>query len=288
VVAEELKVKVSADTRDAEQGLSNVKSKSDSAGSSMDDASGSASGFGTSLRRFGPQAAAAAAAIGVIADQARRSLDAWSELEMAHQRMSAAVEVSGENAEEIIPQYEELASNIQDITTVSDGAAMEMISLAQSMGVTSRDMDQVIRGAVGISRTFGINTQRAIRGVTEAMQGNFTLLQRYIPQIREAEDEAEKLAIVQETMADSFSMAEAETETYQGSLEQLANSWSDLREEQGRFLAELAQPLIDWADEFVSQLSKQAQYINDLREANEAVDEGTASEEQRIDVLSTR
>lgn len=233
MVAETLKVEVEADTQRAERNLSNVQ--------------GESKNTGRSFAAMATKIAIATAAFAAVANEMRKSLKAYSELESAQNRVAAAAEINGENLDDVIPKYNRLASEIQELTVVSDDAALEMIALAQQMGVTSGQMDEVVRGAVGISRSFGIGQQQAIRAVTNALEGNTDQLGRYIPAVRNASTEAEAIAATHEAMANSFAMAEAETDTLAGRQAQLSNAISDVRETIGEFLAGPAGSMIDWA-----------------------------------------
>lgn len=207
----------------------------------------------------------------------RQSFDAFARLEAAQNRMATAAEMAGENVDRVVPQYNALAAEMQQLTVVSGGAATELIALAQSMGVTSRDMGQVVRGSIGLSRALGMDTTSALRAVTNAMEGNFTQLQRYLPQLRTATTDAERMAIVQKAMSDSFEVATRETQTVSGTIEQYRNAIGSLREAQGALLAQSARPLLEWARDLAVQLAASAAATVQLQEAQRRAQEGTAS-----------
>lgn len=266
--ANEIRVIVRSEVRQAQQGLGNMQR---SIGQTERSAMSMAAGF-----------AAAGVAIAGVVREARASLNAWSELEAAQNRVAAAAEINGENLDLVLPQYQELAAEIERVTVVSDDAALEMIALAQSMGVSSREMDQVVRGAVGLSRTFGIGQQQAIQAVTNALDGNFTQLQRYVPAIQNADTEAEKMAATQRAMADGFEIASREVDTLAGRTAQYQNAISGLREQAGRFIAGEAQGLLSFATNLASDLAEGVQHFNHLRDAQAAAARGNEDLQDRI------
>ena len=252
MIAEELKVVIRAETAAAVREMNQVQNTSKRTAGE--------------LTKLVAGWASVGAAVALFVREASASLKAFAELEEAQNRVAAAVEVTGENVERVLPQYQRLATDIQSMTVVSDGATFQMIALAQSMGVTSRDMEGVIQGAVGLSRAFGMNANTAIRAVTNAMEGNFSQLERYIPAVRAAGTETEKMAALQEAMGQSFEIAKRETDTLAGSYAQFQNALSDLREQTGGFLAGPARGLITWATDIVSNMAEARGQLNTLME----------------------
>jgi len=266
MIAEELRVAIRAETAGAQREISRVGQSSERATQSF--------------AKMAAKYASAGAALALTVREIRQSLRAWGDLEAAQNRVAAAAAVNGENLDEVIPKYNQLASDIQELTVVSDDAALEMIALAQSMGVASSDMDEVIQGAVGISRTFGMNTNQAIRAVTNAMNGNFQQLQRYVPAIRDADTEAEKLAATQELMANSFEQAQAETDTYLGQLAQMENAFSDVREEMGATIARGVEPFIGVLTRFANRTAEAMGRSRELRDIIAGLNDETGDGER--------
>lgn len=274
MVADELRVMIRAETR---QAVNQMRRAQKQTGDLHKAALKMVAGF-----------ASVGAAMRMLQREFRQSIRAWADLEAAQTRVAAAAELNGEHLQTVIPQYHALAAEIQELTVVSDSATLEMIALAQSMGVTSRDMDQVVRGAIGLSRTFGIDTQQAIRMVTNALEGNFTQLERYLPQVRNAQTESEKMAAVQQAMATGFEMAQAEINTVAGRMARYENAVSDVREEIGRFLTGNGQNLLTWATDLAQRTAGAIEAINELREAYRADAEGVATAQQRLIVLQDK
>ena len=85
----------------------------------------------------------------------------------------------------------------------------------------------------------------AMKMIANAFEGNYQMLARYIPALRTAKTEAEKMAILQEAMASGFQMATAEGETFGGRLEQLNNAQGDFLETLGQITATIGKPFIE-------------------------------------------
>lgn len=241
-----------------------------------------------SLARHALAFAGVTGAIATLNRTIRDSLQDWADIEAAQNRVANAARIAGEDVQTVVPRYHELASEIQELTVVSDTAALEMIALAQSMGVASSDMDEVVRGAVGLSRTFGIDTQQAIRAVINAMEGNTEQLGRYIPAVRNASNEAEAMAAVQDAMANGFEMAQAETETLAGRQAQLGNAISDVREEIGQFIAGPGGGMIEWATDLANRLADQLGLMNEIRAARDRLAAGEGDRRDEITLLENQ
>lgn len=173
--------------------------------------------------------------------------------EQAETRLAAAIRATGGDVEELMTQYTEFASEIQQVTTIGDEQTLGLLQTAQSLGITRSRMQEATKGAIGLSKAFGLDMKMALRGVALAYEGNYTQLSRYIPALRTAGDEAERQAILQEAMTNGFQIARAEAESGTGAMLQLQNSIGDLKEQGGKMLTEFLTPSIRSLTEFVTR-----------------------------------
>jgi len=213
--------------------LINILTKGDAKGAgkikrSLDDVAASATRAGKALTLSvtAPLAAMAALAVRTYAVQEK------AELELA-----AAIKSTGGEVDTLLAKYKTLASEIQQQTIIGDEQTLGLIATATQMGITGDQMVQTIKGAVGLSKAFGLDLTMAARASAAAMQGNTTLLTRYIPQLSTVTDESEKLRLVTEGMARGFSQAEAEAASTTGQIAQAKNAMGDLFEVIGAQLA---------------------------------------------------
>jgi hypothetical protein len=258
MVAEELKIVIKADSKRAHKSLRGIEQQTQKTTKSM-----------ASMKKLlvrGLGFAAAAVSVGALTKAMRASVEAYGQQVTAERTLAGAIEATGENAEELLPRYKALASEIQSVTTVGDESTLALMQQAQSMGISSDKMEEATKGAIGLSKAFGIGTQQAIKGVANAMQGNFQTLQRYIPALRTTEDEGEKMAIVQKAMADGFKVAESEAGSAYGEIKQLSNSFGDLQEEIGESLSKGMQPFTSALKTLVENATNAVSAMNDLNE----------------------
>lgn len=168
---------------------------------------------------------------------AAATIQAFGRQEMAVQKVASAIRSQGGSVSEVLPIMQNLASEIQRITTYGDEQVLEMQSLAAAMGVASDQMAETIQNAIGLSSALGMDVMTATKAASAAIQGKTTALQEYIPSLAKCSTEAEKLATVQRLAAGGFEQARDRVDTLDGKLKQAANAWGDLQEVVGEAFA---------------------------------------------------
>ena len=169
-----------------------------------------------------------------------KSIEAFGRQEMAVQKLTAAVRSNGGNVSEVLPIMRQFASEIQRITTYGDEQVLAMQAMASSMGVSSDQMQGVIRSTIGLASALNMDVMTAVKAASAAVQGKTGALQEYIPALSKCKTEEEKLAEVQKLSASGFAQAKAEAETTSGRLKQCANALGDLAETAGGVFAPVA------------------------------------------------
>ena len=229
-------------TANLDKGIANVSKKMKALGGSMKK-------LGTTLSA---SVTAPIVAFGAL------SVKAFAEQEKAEAALTAALKASGQERGQFyemnIDSLQRTAAEIQKMTTVGDEMALSLMQQGISMGLQVDQMEEATKGAIGLSEAFNIDMKTAMRAVSASMQGQTELLTRYIPQLRGVDDQAERVAIVQQAMADGFVLATAEAETTEGKIKQLKNSFGDFQEQIGAIVAEYLTPLIEKLKGFVEQL----------------------------------
>lgn len=167
----------------------------------------------------------------------KSSMDAYARQEGAEANLAAAIRATGASAGNTTAALKALAENLQRITTYGDETTLEMQALAVSLGVPTGKMQDCIEGAIGLSKALKIELKQATIISAQVLQGKTEKLNEYLPALKNAETNAEKLAIAQMAMARGFSQAKAETDTLAGAAKQCANIWGDNAELVGKSLA---------------------------------------------------
>jgi len=147
---------------------------------------------------------------------------AYAGQETANKKMAATFKALGENGEQAVKKWGKFATAIQRTTTLGDEEVMGLVTLAKTMGVANDRIESVTKGAIGLSKAFGLDLNSAMKMSVLAMNGEYEMLGRYIPALRSATTESEKAAIVQKAMAAGFDVAKAELGT-------IAGAWTALK-----------------------------------------------------------
>jgi len=208
-------------------------------------------------RRLTMQLTAPIVAMGALA------VKAFAEQEQAIAKMQAAIRANGKDVATVTADYRKFASELQKVTVVGDETTLALLQLAETM--QAADPKQAVEGAIALSRALGVDLESATKMAVQAQQGQFTMLQRYVPALRSANSDTEKAAMVQKLYADGMELAKAETETTTGRLLQMKNAMGDLAEEFGGILADYITPFIkrlkELADRFQGLTDRQKKNI---------------------------
>lgn len=162
---------------------------------------------------------------------------AFGQQERVEIGLAAAIEATGRNVDRILPKYRELATEIQGLTEVGDEQALGLMAVAKQMGVQEAQMQATIEGAIGLSKAFNLDLTMATRAASAAVQGQTSLLTRYIPMLSDVASESERTAMVQQAMAAGFAQAKAEAEGFAGQQAQIKNELGDVKEQLGAIFA---------------------------------------------------
>lgn len=151
--------------------------------------------------------------------------------------LTMAIELSGDAVGPTIDQHKEWASALQNVVNVGDEVTLGLMKQASMLGVSNDQLQDVTKAAIGLAEATGMSLQSALTKTNEAINGNASGLQRYLPALRQATTEEEKLAIIMETSQKGLAQKADRAKTAQGAGERLANSWGDFLEVIGKAMA---------------------------------------------------
>lgn len=168
----------------------------------------------------------------------KASIEAFAAQELAERKLE---QQTGGN----IDANKEFASSIQEVTTVGDEAVLQLQQMGLAMGVAEENIEDASKGAIGLSKAFGIDLNTAMKLVANATSGNTSALTRYIPELKTVKSETERMAIVQKKMAEGFDLAKAEADTFTGRMKQLKNAQGDVLESVGRIVSVFGKDFVE-------------------------------------------
>jgi len=165
--------------------------------------------------------------------------------EAAEFKLAAALKLSNNASGISIESLKDYASKLQGVTTVGDETSLKLMQLGLSMGISAEQIRGATKDSIALSKSLGIDLTASMKMIALAREGDYNMLQRYIPALKTATTQAEKEAIVNKTLADGFKIAQAERKTYLGQIEALKNQWGDFVEKVGSAVIPVITELID-------------------------------------------
>ena len=189
--------------------------------------------FGNSVKKIGG-IIAGAFAVRKIIQFGQKAVEAANIQAQAEQKLASQVAANGKAVQATMTDYKNYASELQKITTVGDETTLQLLQMAETM--QSPAPKEAAKGAIALSKSLGVDLQSALKMVTLAQEGEYTMLNRYVPALRAASTEAEKAAILQKTLADGFEIAKTEALTGSGAITQMQNALGDVSEQVGSAL----------------------------------------------------
>ena len=186
------------------------------------------------------------------------SVRAFGEQEKAELRLRAALQANGRQVDQLFQKYNQFAQQMQAITVIGDETTLAMLAQAESLGLTGDAAERAVRNSIAMQSAFGVNAESALRYTAALEQGNATMLTRYIPTLRDIEDESERAAKAQEVLGRAFSAAEAEGQSVSGMFVRLKNAVGDALEDIGESVSE--------AFNFQEVIPRAIERVNELRD----------------------
>ena len=174
---------------------------------------------------------------GAIAGFGISSVKAFGEAEKADINLASALKLHGENVDKLLPKLQQYASAIQKKTVYDDEDVKGIMALASQLGIHGSQMESVTKSAIGLAEATGMGLEPAMRMIIKASQGHTETLMRYGIAIDKTGTKQEQFNQVLKFGSDSFALAQVRGNGLIGTMEKMGNSWGELKEKVGGFLA---------------------------------------------------
>lgn len=205
---------------------------------------------------FGPAMILGAVTAAVVAvkkfgDAVIATYRAIGDKERAVSSLAKALENNGKDVDLTRNKYLAFADEMQKVTNVEDDLVVKLLTLAENM--RAADPMEAVKGAIALSKAYGIELTQGVKMATLAQEGNFNMLSRTIPALKTATTASEQLAIYQQAVAGGFKIATSEAADSLGVMEKLKISWGDFSENLGKVTQTNVQGffsgLVEWLDD---------------------------------------
>lgn len=173
-----------------------------------------------------------------IIDIGKQAITEWTKQEKAVKLLQSAVGGSVEN-------FVKYSGVMMNAVGIQDDLILETMKMGSVLGIAKDELQNATQSAIGLSKAFGVDLDTAMRMVVQSTEGNYRMMTRYLPSLRNATNESEKLAIMNGAVAKGMKLAGAEMSTFAGKSNDLQNQLGEVKEEFGKIITQGLTPLID-------------------------------------------
>jgi hypothetical protein len=195
-------------------------------------------------------------------------VEAYRVQEQAEAKLKSAILATGQSAELSAQNLIDFAGELQHVTTFGDEATISAMAMLQSLASLSEDGFKKITPLIqdfAIGMSVDLETAASLVGKTLGSTTN--ALSRYGVVIDMTGTKEEKLAELTTVLESKFGgMARAAADTATGSMTQLQNAMSDLKEAGGGAIAVFLQPGVKWLTRLAEEAKKSFERFTDLNE----------------------
>ena len=136
------------------------------------------------------------------------------------------------------------ANAIQGVTTFSNDALIAQQAFLASLEFSESQIKDIINASVDLSSATGISLESAVRNTAKTFSGLSGELGELIPQLRDLTTEQMKAGEAVEVISNLFGgQAQAQAQTYAGSVEQLKNELDDMAKSVGKIVIPIFEKL---------------------------------------------
>lgn len=168
------------------------------------------------------------------------SLEAAAQQEAAVNRLNLSLKNQGIYSESTSAALQRYATELQRASTFGDEAIMEGEALLASFGMNEQQIIRTTKAAADFAAATGRDLRTSMELLGKAFAGNTGEMSRYGIVIDQSIPKAERFEYALNMMEERFGGQALEaTKNYAGQMQQLSNSWGDLKEQAGGIIAQL-------------------------------------------------
>lgn len=155
------------------------------------------------------------------------------------------------------------SQSLQQSLAIADEQTNALQRQAMMLGVAEDSMESVTKAAIGLSQATGQSLQSSLFRVNEAINGNANALQTYLPALRQAETETEKLAIISEAASRGLELELQKANEAEGAINRRKAATQDLTAAIGGLLA----PSVEFQNALAALATTATSVIQDMAAA---------------------
>ena len=190
---------------------------------------------------------------GAIMGALAQTVKAAAAEEAGISRLTVAMKNVGIEYDSVKGSLEEWINTMQQKTSIADTDQRSSLASLVSMTGDLAEAQDLLTLAMDVSIGTGKDLEAANQMVMYALGGNWGMVERYIPALKQVQEEEKKWAMLRSLFA---GQAEAYGQTLEGQWNTLMNNIGDLKEAIGGVLLPAVKPIIEWLKNMVEWLKK--------------------------------
>jgi lambda family phage tail tape measure protein len=215
----------------------------------------------------------------------RKITDAAKEQERVQNDLSAALATTGDNIQANIQRFSDYASEIQRQTIYGDELLMQTMAYGKNLGIQTHQLEAATKAAVGLAAKYRVDLNTSMQLVGRASQGQTQMLTRYGIVLNETLSPQDKFNELLKIGSEAFSLAEAQTRTASGEIQQMQNAVGDYGEVLGDFVLPIQSAFVEMLADTVKYLQGATDGVSGLSTEMERLSGKIATFETIRDVV---
>lgn len=167
------------------------------------------------------------------------AIKAAGEADQAVQRLNVALATTGEFSKQASQDIQDYATELEDLTGISDEAVLGAFSLAKSFGLTNAEAKDLTTTAVNLSALTGDDLDSSVRQLAATYSGAIGKLGKFGSELKNLTDvqlkSGDAIKILNERLQDTASNL---SQTFEGSVKKLGTQFNNLFENFGKSITQ--------------------------------------------------
>ena len=259
-MAKKATIKITSDTKEAENGLDKVSAKINQFSNSNKQSLGSLQRFNNSIvsatKSFGAVGVAVGAAVGAI-KKVNEVIKETTDLYKVQATAERQLEVAAKNNPYLngtsVVQLKAIAGELQSISTIGDEQLLPLMAQLASAGRTQAEIQDIMSAALDVSASGMMSLDAAVTALNKTYSGTAGQLGNQITAIKSLTKEELQSGKAVEIIAQQFKGMAKETAELTGTSEQLKNAIGDYKELLGETFEGAFAPMRRWFTEVIKK-----------------------------------
>lgn len=235
----EIEYVIKIDTSTGKASVTDLDGNVQNLDKSMQSASKTGSDYVARMRDLTVAFNGAMQAAKMIASALGGLVKAAEESRAAENQLNLAIKNTGSESKITTADMQKLAASMQAAGIAEGDAFTKTAALGLQMGISADNIKGATQAAYGLAKAYNTDADSAIKLISAGLQGNYDMLGRLNPAIKNAGTEAEKAAVFQKMLADGYAFARSEGEQFTGTMDKIKNDFGDITEELGGTITQL-------------------------------------------------